>query len=367
MPAAGGSLVFGRNGRNWRSRGGGHGRKFREQAEIATASLLQILSAQSGQIDARAIADLIEQTLYAAASEQEKKELQRIAEFQASAHAHLTRLLTASPAVIYCRRATGDFEPTFVSDSVTRLFGCTPREYLDNPYLWRNRVHPDDVAPINTWVDKMFESDQRSIEYRICRDDGTYFWVNDQQQVVRNETGEPVEIVGSWNDITQRKEAEAERETARSRLALLLGAAPSVIYSFTAYGDFAPTFVSANISHMLGYSADQYMQHADFWRSCVHPDDLPDVEAKQVDLFRTGEHLAEYRFRKKDGSYCWVSDEQHLIRDGTEIPSKSWDRGATSTPGRRPSTLSRRPKQSLRKRPKQRSKRARPRVYSSPI
>ena len=87
-------------------------RKFREQAEIATASLLQILSAQSGQIDARAIADLIEQTLYAAASEQEKKELQRIAEFQASAHAHLTRLLTASPAVIYCRRATGDFEPT---------------------------------------------------------------------------------------------------------------------------------------------------------------------------------------------------------------------------------------------------------------
>jgi two-component system sensor histidine kinase/response regulator len=295
-------------------------RKFREQAEIATASLLQILSARSGQIDARAIADLIEQTLYAAASEQERKELQRIAEFQASAHAHLTRLLTASPAVIYCRRATGDFEPTFVSDSVTRLFGCTPREYLDNPYLWRNRVHPDDVARINTWVDKMFESDQRSIEYRIRRDDGTYFWVNDQQQVVRNETGEPVEIVGSWTDITQRKEAEAERENARSRLALLLGAAPSVIYSFTAYGDFAPTFVSANISHMLGYSADQYLHTPDFWRSHVHPDDLAKVEAKQAELFEKCEHLAEYRFRRKDGTYIWVSDEQHLIRDSQGNP-----------------------------------------------
>ena len=161
----------------------------------------------------------------------------------------------------------------------------------------------------------MFESDERSIEYRIRRADGTYFWVNDQQQVVRDATGEPVEIVGSWTDITTRKEAEEERETARSRLTLLLGAAPSVIYSFAASGDFAPTFISANIAHMLGYSPDQYMHTPDFWRSHVHPDDLPEIEAKQAELFENCEHLAEYRFRKRDGTYIWVSDEQHLIRD----------------------------------------------------
>ena len=31
-------------------------------------------------------------------------------------------------------------------------------------------------------------------------------------------------------------------------------------------------------------------------------------------------HSNEYRFRKKDGTYCWVSDEQHLIRDLNEEP-----------------------------------------------
>jgi PAS domain S-box-containing protein len=253
-------------------------------------------------------------------AEQEKKGLQRIAELQASAHAHLTRLLNASPAVIYCRVASGEFEPTFVSDSITRLFGCTPKEYLKNPYLWRDLVHPDDVARINAWVEQMFESDERSIEYRIRRPDGDYFWVNDQQQIVRDAKGKPIEIVGSWTDVTQRKEAEEAREAARSQLTLLLSAAPSVIYSFKAHGDFAPTFVSANISHMLGYSADQYLQTPDFWRSCVHPDDLPEVEAKQAELFRKCEHLAEYRFRKKDGTYCWVSDEQHLIRDPNGNP-----------------------------------------------
>ena len=295
-------------------------RRFREQAEIAAAALLRILSAPSGQIDARAIADLIEQTLYEAAREQEKRELKRIAEVQASAHAHLSRLLNASPAVIYCRLASGDFEPTFVSESVSRLFGCTPREYLDNPYLWRDRVHPDDVPRIAAWVDRMFESDKRSIEYRIRRPDGTYFWVNDEQHVVRDGKGQPVEIVGSWTDITDRKEAEAAKDSARARLDLLLSAAPVVVYSFVASGDFAPTFVSASIEPMLGYRPEEYLKDADFWRGHVHPDDLPEVEAKQVELFRAGEHLAEYRFRKKDGTYCWVSDEQHLIRDGAGRP-----------------------------------------------
>ena len=51
------------------------------------------------------------------------------------------------------------------------------------------------------------------------------------------------------------------------------------------------------------------------------------VEAEQVQLFEKGQHLAEYRFRKKDGSYCWVSDEQHLTRDAGGRPMEvvgSW-------------------------------------------
>jgi PAS domain S-box-containing protein len=253
-------------------------------------------------------------------AEQERRGLQRIADVQASAHAHLIRLLNASPAVIYCRTAGDNFRPTFVSERITKLFDVSPKEYFDNPDLWRQRVHPDDIPRIEAGIERIFEQDNQSIEYRYRRKDGTYCWVNDEQHLLRNAKGEPIEIVGSWSDITPRKEAEEAREIARSRLTLLLGAAPSVIYSFAASGDFAPTFVSTNIAHMLGYSPDQYLQHADFWRSCVHPEDLPDVEAKQAELFRKGEHLAEYRFRKKDGSYCWVSDEQHLIRDRNGHP-----------------------------------------------
>jgi two-component system sensor histidine kinase/response regulator len=113
------------------------------------------------------------------------------------------------------------------------------------------------------------------------------------------------------------KEAE---ERARARLSSLLGAAPVVVYSFRASGDFAPTFVSDSIQSILGYRPQEYLENANFWRSCVHPEDLARVEADQAELFQKGQHLSEYRFRKKGGSYCWVSDEQHLTRDNEARP-----------------------------------------------
>jgi two-component system, sensor histidine kinase and response regulator len=291
-----------------------------KQAELAAARVLRSLGVEAGDGNLRAITEIIEIALHEAAREQEKKELKRIAEMQASAHAHLSRLLNASPAVIYCRQASGNYQPTFVSDSVVELFDVTPREYFDTPDLWKERVHPDDLPRISAWIDRTFTDGHRSIEYRYRRKDGTYRWVHDRQHILHDNNGEPAEIVGSWTDVTERKAAEEARESASERLDVLLGAAPVVVYSFAATGDFAPSFVSPSIQPMLGYQPDEYLRHADFWRSHVHPDDLPEVEAKQVELFRRGEHLAEYRFRKKDGSYIWVSDEQHLIRDAAGRP-----------------------------------------------
>jgi len=52
-----------------------------------------------------------------------------------------------------------------------------------------------------------------------------------------------------------------------------------VVYSFEVGGNYAPTFVSDNIKRVLGYEPDQYLKDPEFWRSRVHPEDLPGVEA----------------------------------------------------------------------------------------
>src|SRR5262249_32728681 len=177
--------------------------KARQQAETAAAELLGLIRSGQGAIDTDSVADFIEQAIHNVVSELGRRALQRVGEVQASAHAHFRRLLNASPAVIYCRTATGDFNPTFVSDGVARLFGCTPQEYLANPYLWRDRVHPDDVAPINEWVDRIFSRDRRtSIEYRVRRSDGSYFWLHDRQHVIRDEAGAPLDAGATLDRLT---------------------------------------------------------------------------------------------------------------------------------------------------------------------
>lgn len=233
----------------------------------------------------------------------------------ASALARTARLLSASPAVLYSFKARDDYAPTFVSDNLEGLFGYPPAEYLGNPDFWREHVHPDDLDRLDAELEDLFEAGHVALEYRFRHKDGTYRWVNDEQHLIYDAQGAPSEVVGSWSDISARKSAEERADATRGRLSTLLEAAPAVIYSFKARDDYAPTFVSENIKRLLGYCPEKYMEHADFWRSHVHPDDLASVEAESALLFEKGRHATEYRFLKRNGKYVWLSDEQYLLRD----------------------------------------------------
>ncbi|HSD93520.1 MAG TPA: response regulator [Methyloceanibacter sp.] len=166
-----------------------------------------------------------------------------------AARERLSVLLDVSPAVIYCRVASGDYKPTFVSEGVTRLFGCTPQDYLDNPYLWRGRVHPEDIPRINAWVDRMLDSDRPPLDYRIRRADGTYFWVQDRQELVRNAKGEPTEIVGSWTDITELKSAEEALEKA-TQVAIQANEAKSAFLANMSHEIRTPMNAVIGLSHL---------------------------------------------------------------------------------------------------------------------
>lgn len=247
-------------------------------------------------------------------------ERERAEQAAAAAHDRVEHLLASSPAVTYSFKATGDYAPTFISRNVKELLGYEREEYLDSPDFWLSRVHPGDRERIMAEFPRLFAEGRLSIEYRFRKKDGTYSWISDELQLLRDAAGEPIEVVGSWNDITARKQIGEALVAAQDRIGHLLSSAPAVIYSFRASGDFAPIFVSQNIRDRLGYEPQEYLENADFWRFRVHPDDLPGVEAQAVQLFKTGAQTAEYRFRRKDGSYCWVNDEQRLVRDENGLP-----------------------------------------------
>ena len=120
--------------------------------------------------------------------------------------------------MIYSFKARDDYAPIFVSGNIERLLGYSPDEYLKNADFWRERVHPDDFAAIDAEQAKLFENGRHTTEYRFWQKDGTYRWVSDEQHVIRDEKGDPLEIVGSWSDITARKKAEEAEDAMQAGL-----------------------------------------------------------------------------------------------------------------------------------------------------
>jgi len=124
------------------------------------------------------------------------------------------------------------------------------------------------------------------------------------------------------NEIISLKEKMALLEvesnaliTEKQRLTYLLAASPAIIYSFEAKKDYLPTFISENIKNILGYEPSEYLEDPRFMPSHIHPDDIRRIDEEWSHLFREGHHVIEYRFRRKDGTYCWVNDELRMICD----------------------------------------------------
>jgi PAS domain S-box-containing protein len=133
----------------------------------------------------------------------------------------LQHLLSSCPAVIYTTRASGDFACTFVSENLRSVTGYPPQEMMDDPEFWVSRVHPQDAPRVLAEVSRMTAKGGGTLEYRFRRREGHYCWFQDTFKVIRDEAGDPLEIIGSWADISERKRAEEELQLAVAELKAL--------------------------------------------------------------------------------------------------------------------------------------------------
>ena len=126
----------------------------------------------------------------------------------------LQYLLSSSPGVIYSCKIYGDHSITFMSENVVSMLGYEVEEFMENPNFWASHVHPEDLHQVFAATAKLIEQGQHSQEYRFLHKDGTYRWMYDQVKLVQDDAGNPLEIVGYWLDITERKQLEEELKAA---------------------------------------------------------------------------------------------------------------------------------------------------------
>ncbi|WP_449658070.1 PAS domain S-box protein [Atlanticothrix silvestris] len=152
------------------------------------------------------------------------------------------------------------------------------------------------------------------------RKDGSILWIELNISPVYDAAGILTHYIGIQTDITERKQAEIALLVSQQRLQYLLDSSPAVIYTSKPFGDYGGTFVSENVSTVLGYEAREMIEDSSFWTSNIHPEDLPHVFAGLSKVLDQGQYKLEYRFLHKDGSYRWLYDKGKLLRDDTGNP-----------------------------------------------
>ena len=113
--------------------------------------------------------------------------------------------------------------------------------------------------------------------------------------------------------------AEQRLGAMQARLHQLITSTSVVIYSSKPNG-VDTTFISANVREQFGFAPEDFLNDGRLRLNRVHPNDVAGLAAHLRRLPELGEITYEYRFRRADGEYRWVTDQMKLIRGGDGEP-----------------------------------------------
>lgn len=149
---------------------------------------------------------------------QRQAELKRERETLRATSDRLSRLIDASPTILYSLSLdAGVPRATWVSENITRHLGYTVSEALQ-PGWWASKLHADDRAAAIARSASLSAIESLVHEYRFADAHGQTRWIRDQLRLVRAADGQPQEAVGVWLDVTTEKRDEVLQ---RARVAVL--------------------------------------------------------------------------------------------------------------------------------------------------
>lgn len=98
----------------------------------------------------------------------------------------------------------------YVSTYIETLLGYTARDWIENPTLWYERLHPEERDRWNKeFADTVLTARPFKGDYRFRARDGRVIWIHGEAKVINDEAGHPF-IHGIGYDITALKQIEED-------------------------------------------------------------------------------------------------------------------------------------------------------------
>jgi PAS domain S-box-containing protein len=207
---------------------------------------------------------------------------------------------------------------------VRELWGIEPDETITYDFFIAG-IHPDDRAATQEMVNRALDptgDGKYCAEYRVInRKNGVERWVAANGKVFF-EYGHAIRLVGTVQDITERKKAEeALRKSEELFRTVIENSRDGINLLDLATGRYV--FMSPAQVEMTGFTTEEINNiSAEEAYERVYPEDR-EISAFQQKKVASGidtTSTVEYRWKVKSGEYRWFSDSRKLVRDASGHP-----------------------------------------------
>ncbi|WP_052055731.1 PAS domain-containing protein [Myxosarcina sp. GI1] len=141
------------------------------------------------------------------------------------------------------------------TDRCKALFGFAPNTET-NYQLFLNTLHPEDRDRTDTAVQQaLANKTEYSIEYRAIWSDGSIHWLAARGRGFYDCHGEPVRMMGTVQDISQRKQIEQSLLESSQRIVDILESMTDAFYTLDR--DFNFTYLNQEAARVLGKSKEE--------------------------------------------------------------------------------------------------------------
>ncbi len=132
-------------------------------------------------------------------------------------------LVEQLPAVVFMAYMDRGVGEAYVSPQIEEALGFSQAEWLEDPVLWYQQIHPDDKARWSREAAEMFLSGKplRSA-YRVMARNGRVIWFQCDAKMIRRQDGRPWFIQGVAFDISDLKRTEEELQEERNFVSTIL-------------------------------------------------------------------------------------------------------------------------------------------------
>lgn len=203
------------------------------------------------------------------------------------------------------------------SEQALRLWGFAEGEFDGRFESLVERVHPDDREKLLTARARAAETGAPfSNDFRVVLPGGAVRWLNSRGSVERDEAGRPSRLLGTLQDVTERKKTELALERARADLerAQEIGQLGSWSRSLKDDGFEC----SEQVFRIGGVDPASFVPTPRRILDLVHPDDRARVAAAQMST--EAENNVEFRIVRPTGEVRWVSLSQIVECDESGTP-----------------------------------------------